>query len=660
MAEFARRFFNPWVLHIQKLGLELKCPLCLHLFDQPMLLPCDHIFCKSCLDLSLNKLECPICEVACLSSAIRASPHTKNMVFLYKNMDTTLCTMQQSANSGAKLCSEAAVVKCSTSDIMLERLNGSTNTESKYGSYKDKCREIVKSSAKTDEFVNNKGSTAPAKAVGYEERGNLVTEMNLVLQSAPDSPPSPGGPRGDDDSSDQGSEHSRKRCLAIDSPIEKFSEALVDQNRRSQELKCHSRDAKRQKTSLCDLSQSGTESINQQENNSSSSKSFGGPSGKSKINCAFCQSPEVLETTGPMLHYVDGVPVEGDDISRPEVTHVHEKCVNWAPKVYFKGDIVKNLKQEVIRSMKLKCSKCGLKGAALGCYDKSCKKSFHVTCAMELSGCRWDIDDFLLLCPNHASVKFPQEKSHIPKTASVKDFAPVQMSRVSSNSRTSWETGGKQWVFCGSALTIEEKSLMMSLCAKFGIRVTKYWKPDVTHVITSTDANGACCRSLKFLMGISHGVWILKINWIKACLEAQRPVAEEPYEVSIDNHGCVDGPKTGRLRALSNGAKVFTGLRFYFSGYFIPHFKRDLQNLLAAAGGSIIGSAQESSSKADERHETVIVYNLDPLNKGDASDEALVVQQRRDEALDLAKRAGGIAVAHTWLLESIAACKLLP
>lgn len=36
---------------------------------------------------------------------------------------------------------------------------------------------------------------------------------------------------------------------------------------------------------------------------------------------------------------------------------------------------------------------------------------------------------------------------------------------------------------------------------------------------------------------------------IKACMEANHPVDEEPYEVDLDNHGCRDGPRTGRLRA---------------------------------------------------------------------------------------------------------------
>jgi BRCA1-associated RING domain protein 1 len=58
--------------------------------------------------------------------------------------------------------------------------------------------------------------------------------------------------------------------------------------------------------------------------------------------------------------------------------------------VYFVNETVKNLKPEVARGAKLKCSSCGRKGAALGCYVKSCRKSYHVTCAAEIPNCRWD------------------------------------------------------------------------------------------------------------------------------------------------------------------------------------------------------------------------------------------------------------------------------
>lgn len=41
-------------------------------------------------------------------------------------------------------------------------------------------------------------------------------------------------------------------------------------------------------------------------------------------------------------------------------------------------------------------------------------------------------------------------------------------------------------------------------------------------------------------------------------MEANHPVNEEPYEVCLDNHGCLNGPKTGRLRFSNNVRIVVT------------------------------------------------------------------------------------------------------
>lgn len=46
--------FNPWILHYQKLALKLKCPLCLSWFKQPVLSPCNHLVCSSCMSDSLT------------------------------------------------------------------------------------------------------------------------------------------------------------------------------------------------------------------------------------------------------------------------------------------------------------------------------------------------------------------------------------------------------------------------------------------------------------------------------------------------------------------------------------------------------------------------------------------------------------------------------
>lgn len=54
-----------WDLHADDFTKELSCSLCLELFKEPVILPCGHNFCKSCLEAIWNKkgVFCPECHV---------------------------------------------------------------------------------------------------------------------------------------------------------------------------------------------------------------------------------------------------------------------------------------------------------------------------------------------------------------------------------------------------------------------------------------------------------------------------------------------------------------------------------------------------------------------------------------------------------------------
>ncbi|MCL7043525.1 hypothetical protein MKW94_029516 [Papaver nudicaule] len=128
--------------------------------------------------------------------------------------------------------------------------------------------------------------------------------------------------------------------------------------------------------------------------------------------CAFCQTSEETEESGSMLHiFANGKEVEEDEVSGPNVIHVHRICLEWTPQVYYVGETLMNLEVELARGSKLKCSCCGLKGAVLGCFITSCKNTYHVPCAFGTSGCRWYDEGYLMLCPSHCHMKFPHEKT---------------------------------------------------------------------------------------------------------------------------------------------------------------------------------------------------------------------------------------------------------
>lgn len=522
-----------------------------------------------------------------------------------------------------------------------------------------------------------------------EELGAGEFDVNPAAQSSPTSPPSFGDDsKGlDEDSSDQGSQRDFEKYLARESHNEmsdnQTGKRVIDKPASGAEGIF--RDLKRQKKPVY----RSTEMSSKANGNSVPMGSYYGNSGvtgpqlepncegpSSGMNqptpgclnadkhvCAFCQSSQLSEDTGAMLHYIKGKPVEGDEATNANVTHVHSRCIQWAPLVYYVGENVKNLSKEVARSAKLKCTSCGLKGAALGCYEKSCRRTYHVPCSLKLVNCRWDVENYLLLCPAHSKLKFPEEKSNFSENSSKTFPAPTQI----TSQQNFWpaSSGAKNWILCGSALSLDEKLFLVKFGNMIGVTVSKNWNPNVTHVIAATDLAGACTRTLKVLMAILSGKWVLTTAWIKACMEAMQPVDEEPYEVNLDNHGCCEGPKTGRLRVLRGEPKLFNGLRFYFCGEFVAGYKRDLQELIIVGGGTIIKSeellmSQGHDTSTGKNLMTLVVYNLELTSGSELGEEVSVVLRRLEEADKLAAEIGSRVIPQTWILESISACKLQP
>ncbi|KAK4744290.1 hypothetical protein SAY87_010602 [Trapa incisa] len=378
--------------------------------------------------------------------------------------------------------------------------------------------------------------------------------------------------------------------------------------------------------------------------------------------CAFCSSSATTEAYGEMMHFVDGNPVESDRATGQNVVHVHRKCIEWAPQAYFVGDTVRNLEKELARGAKLKCGRCGLKGAALGCYVKSCHMTYHAPCAIEISACRWDCNNFLMLCPCHVSMKFPNEKSKQRRSKPM----PSQSQKTSDSGFSGfWEDShnkAKTWFLCGSSLSSQDRPLLERFAAMTGASVSKYWSPEVTHVVAAIDEDGACTRTFKVLMAILHGRWVLNINWIRACMEAMAPVDEESYEVLLDNHASSNGPRLGRLRTLNNNPKLFNGLKFYLAGDFGPAFTRDLRNLVTAGGGEVLKSKEslKGVSGNTEVSAGLIVFNPEPPEGVQLGEEVSIYWQKINEAEELAASSGSKVISYMWILESIASCELQP
>ncbi|XP_048141046.1 protein BREAST CANCER SUSCEPTIBILITY 1 homolog [Rhodamnia argentea] len=387
------------------------------------------------------------------------------------------------------------------------------------------------------------------------------------------------------------------------------------------------------------------------------------------VQCAFCQSSECSEASGEMVHYSNGEPVPAGYSGGSRIIHSHKNCTEWAPNVYFMDRLAINLEAEVVRSRRIKCCCCGIKGAALGCYEKSCRKSFHVTCAMKIPQCRWDTVNFVLLCPLHCSCKLPIE---IPGPREIQSSSKEEQSQLihDENDEKHQHGASSMRMYCGShnkivlccsALTKAERDMVSQFGKASRAKVVQKWNPTVTHVIASADENGACKRTFKVLMGILEGKWILSVEWIKACMEAMEHLKEERYEINVDIHGMRNGPQLGRQRVINMQPKLFDGLKFYFMGDFDTSLKGYLQDLVVAAGGTVLHRkpipCDELAPLPSSIPSTFIIYSLEmPENCGLSRD--VIIKRRLSGAEALARSTGAKVASNSWLLDSIASCKL--
>ncbi|XP_074556665.1 LOW QUALITY PROTEIN: BRCA1-associated RING domain protein 1-like [Curcuma longa] len=630
-----RRFANPLLLNLQKLELELTCAICLKLLQVPMLLPCNHMYCRSCITTTMtNTHDCPVCKTPFSEQDLRAALHIEPITHICKNMTSTVNAVlkqgPQSAISDTKMHSDAT--QDSGNNNLAEKFEGQriNGMEKQRPSHVKSCATLFGCLS----AVETKHLEEPHEhKLNASEKVSEEVEINRFLAPSDTCSSQTSGYQKD---SDNDSIYGQSEPTTSQLPATVFSKRAADNETSPREIGflVKSKKQKLHKDNDCIPEQL-------------------------VVNCEFCHTSVATEGSGPMSHYLHGEPMTDEQASQPNVLHVHQKCTEWAPQVYFVGDTAMNLEAELSRASKIKCSVCGLKGAALGCYNKRCRRCYHVPCADQLSECRWDYENFHLLCPMHSSHRLPcdgsKEKKKTSENTTLCHSTPeMDQSPCVKHSAEAWTASPcvtREWVLCGSALSRQEKNILVEFVTLSGASTSSVWNSSITHVIAATDEHGACSRTLKVLMAILGGKWILRVEWLKVCMEAGHPVAEEPFEISHDINGSFDGPRSGRLRAYQKAPKLFGSLSFYFNGYFMPNYKKHLETLISAAGGRLL-----------ERSEvvpiTLIVYNAEPPQGSDPNDLNGVVKKRREEAEGFAAKTSSRVIPHTWLLDAIASCHL--
>ena len=78
--------------HLDRLAQELRCPLCFDLFNDPQALPCQHSFCKECLDQCFrvtSMMACPLCKAPMWRRQVMPNHTLANLKRVYQDLIAT-------------------------------------------------------------------------------------------------------------------------------------------------------------------------------------------------------------------------------------------------------------------------------------------------------------------------------------------------------------------------------------------------------------------------------------------------------------------------------------------------------------------------------------------------------------------------------------------
>ncbi|NXS02716.1 BARD1 protein, partial [Oxylabes madagascariensis] len=201
----------------------------------------------------------------------------------------------------------------------------------------------------------------------------------------------------------------------------------------------------------------------------------------------------------------------------------------------------------------------------------------------------------------------------------------------------------------GSNLSAEQQKLLNKLATVLKAQRCTEFNSRVTHLVIP---NVPMPTTVKCMMAVLTGCWVLKFEWVRACLQSSAREQEEKYEVQ-------GGPRRGRLNREQLLPKLFDGCYFYFLGPFKQHQKSDLLELVKAAGGQILVRQPKPDSDVTQTINTV-AYHADPT-----SDQRLcthyVIYDAASKLQPEKIRQGKVWMApSSWLIGCVMSFQLLP
>jgi hypothetical protein len=158
-------------------------------------------------------------------------------------------------------------------------------------------------------------------------------------------------------------------------------------------------------------------------------------------------------------------------------------------------------------------------------------------------------------------------------------------------------SGTKKFSLVSSALQKEQIKCLQDFATSHGIRLASVFNSCTTHVVTNTDENNRCVRTVKYLQGLAAGKWILSYSWIQESVKAGCVLQENGFEVTGDSLGSLTGvPKRARESKSLLNKGLFDNHVFSLHGDFLNIGKEQLVQILKLSGATICSSSVRSGA----------------------------------------------------------------
>nr|XP_020654695.1 BRCA1-associated RING domain protein 1 [Pogona vitticeps] len=204
-------------------------------------------------------------------------------------------------------------------------------------------------------------------------------------------------------------------------------------------------------------------------------------------------------------------------------------------------------------------------------------------------------------------------------------------------------------VLLGSGLDPVKQQLLSKLAVVLKARLCTEFNSTVTHIIIP---DPPVRSTMKCLLAVLAGSWILTFKWVEACLQSGAREQEEKYEVN-------GGPQRGRWNKEQLLPKLFDGCYFYFLGMFKEHNKDDLKELVKAGGGQILMRKPKSDNDVTQTINTV-AYHAEITSDQSFCTVYIIYDGSSSYKPEKIRQGKVWEVPTKWLIDCVTSFQLLP